>query len=82
LLKNRLSRNNAYIAAFQRAFDFKFEHARHFGKQRVVFTHPYAVTGMKLRATLANNDIRLLCESRPLRLEPPAFLCAMSLLSS
>ena len=53
--------------------DLEFDFALGFRVQRVIFATANIVTGMELGAALTHQD----SESRPLRVLPAAFLCAM-----
>jgi len=77
-------------AALEALLELDF--AADFGEQSVVLAHGHIGARMHLGAALAHNDVarkddltaealtpsRWLLESRPLREDPPAFLCAMN----
>ena len=79
--KPELSRDHLHETVVLRALDLELHRAVNLGKQRVVTTHADVFAGRELRTALTNNDTAGAWESRPLRVEPPPFLCAIFLLS-
>lgn len=90
-LGSESGRFDVNVVAAEGALHFELDGAVNEGVERVVLARADVVAGVELRAALTNDDAasvdgciaetftprRFALESRPLRVEPPPFLCAI-----
>lgn len=90
-LGSESGRFDVNVVAAEGALHFELDGAVNEGVERVVLARADVVAGVELRAALTNDDAAsvdgciaenlhaktLRLESRPLRVEPPPFLCAI-----